>query len=221
MHSLPEWKPASRPSAVSLRGRAVQLEPLNAARHAAALWQALQGHDELWRWMADGPFASAEPFHEALRRKQEATETVFFALLPAQTGLAAGYASLMRCDPANGVVEVGNILFSPPLQRTVAATEAMYLLMRYVFEDLGYRRLEWKCDAENAPSRRAALRLGFSFEGVFRQHMVIKARNRDTAWFSMLDGEWPRQKAAFEVWLDPGNFDAEGRQRKRLAELLL
>ena len=122
----------------------------------------------------------------------------------------------MRIEPAHGVVEVGNILLAPRLQRTTAATEAMYLMARHVFDTLGYRRYEWKCNAENAPSRRAALRLGFSFEGIFRQHMVIKDRNRDTAWFAMLDCEWPARKRAFEAWLDPANFDAEGVQRSRL-----
>jgi RimJ/RimL family protein N-acetyltransferase len=129
---------------------------------------------------------------------------------------AAGYASYMRIDPAHGVVEVGNILLSPSLQRTTAATEAMYLMARHVFDDLGYRRYEWKCNAENQPSRRAALRLGFKFEGIFRQHMVIKDRNRDTAWFAMLDREWPERKRAFEAWLDPENFDARGVQKTSL-----
>ena len=123
----------------------------------------------------------------------------------------------MRIEPAHGVVEVGNILLSPILQRTTAATEAMYLMARHVFDDLGYRRYEWKCNAENEPSRRAALRLGFSFEGIFRQHMVIKDRNRDTAWFAMLDHEWPARKQAIETWLDPANFVADGKQRYKLA----
>ncbi len=143
------------------------------------------------------------------------TDRIFFATISAEIGAAAGYASFMRMDPANGVIEVGNILLSPALQRTTAATEAMYLMARHVF-DLGYRRYEWKCNAANLPSRRAAERLGFTFEGIFRQHMVIKGRNRDTAWFSMLDHEWPDRKAAFEAWLDPANFDADGRQRTAL-----
>jgi RimJ/RimL family protein N-acetyltransferase len=126
----------------------------------------------------------------------------------------------MRIKPAHGVIEVGNILFSPELQRTRAATEAMYLMAGHVFDHLGYRRYEWKCDARNEPSRRAALRLGFTFEGIFRQHMVVKGRSRDTAWFAMLDHEWPSRKRAFEVWLDPGNFDSEGRQRKELSQFL-
>jgi RimJ/RimL family protein N-acetyltransferase len=135
------------------------------------------------------------------------------------SGVAAGYASYMRMDPAQGVIEVGNILLSPALQRTTAATEAMYLMACHIFEDLGYRRYEWKCNSKNEPSRRAALRLGFTFEGIFRQHMVVKGQNRDTAWFSMLDKEWPARKSSFEAWLDPANFDGDGRQRKSLAQL--
>jgi RimJ/RimL family protein N-acetyltransferase len=132
---------------------------------------------------------------------------------------AAGFASFMRMEPAHGVIEVGNILLSPVLQRTTAATEAMYLMARHVFDDLGYRRYEWKCNAENEPSRRAALRLGFTFEGIFRQHMIVKGRNRDTAWFSILDHEWPARKAAFESWLNPANFDAKGHQLRSLQQV--
>ena len=144
---------------------------------------------------------------------------VFFALVPKSSGRAQGYASYMRIDPANGVIEVGNILLAPSLQRTTAATEAMYLMAKHVFEDLGYRRYEWKCNAKNEPSMRAALRLGFTYEGIFRQHMVVKGENRDTAWYSMLDSEWPARKMAFEAWLDPANFDGEGRQQKSLGQL--
>jgi len=200
----------------TLRGRTVTLEPLIAVRHAVALWNSVHGHEEIWTWLGDGPYRQLVPFHAALERKQTAADAVFLALIPAASGLAAGYASYMRMDPANGVVEVGNILLSPALQRTTAATEAHYLMARHVFEDLGYRRYEWKCNAENLPSRKAALRLGFTFEGIFRQHMVVKGRNRDTAWFSMLDTEWPARKQAFEAWLDPANFDENGRQRSPL-----
>jgi len=202
-----------------LTGRFVTLEPLSATRHAAALLQAVHGQDQVWDFLADGPYASQSELTEALALKETGTAARFFALIPAKTGQAAGYASYMRMDPANGVIEVGNVMFSPALQRTPAATEAMYLMARHIFEDLGYRRYEWKCNAKNAPSRRAAPRYGFSFEGIFRQHMVVKGRSRDTAWFSMLDSEWPVRKAAFEAWLDPGNFDGEGRQRKSLAEI--
>ncbi len=191
------------------------LEPLDANRHCAGLWQAIRDHDALWDWLADGPFATEAELHGSLAEKQHSAAAVFFALVP-KGGLAAGYASLMRIEPAHGVVEVGNILLSPALQRTTAATEAMYLMARHVFDDLGYRRYEWKCNAENHPSRRAALRLGFKYEGIFRQHMVIKDRNRDTAWFAMLDQEWPERRHAFEAWLAPENFDAAGQQRRPL-----
>ena len=179
----------------------------------------MRGQDELWTWLADGPFSTESELREALAQKQAATAAVFLAVVPAATGKAAGYASYMRIEPAHGVIEVGNILLSSGLQRTTAATEAMYLMARHAFDNLGYRRYEWKCNAQNQPSRRAALRLGFTFEGIFRQHMVIKDLNRDTAWFSMLDHEWPARKAAFEAWLDPANFDEAGNQRRSLAEI--
>ena len=213
------WEPVAAPAPITLSGQYVTLEPLDAARHTAALWEAARGHDEIWAWLADGPYASEDALRQALAQKQAGTAAVFLAIIPKATGTCAGYASYMRMDPAHGVVEVGNILMTPRLQKTTAATEAMYLMARHVFDDLGYRRYEWKCNAENEPSRRAALRYGFSFEGIFRQHMVIKGRNRDTAWFSMLDSEWPGRKAAFEAWLDPTNFDEEGRQRRNLTEI--
>jgi RimJ/RimL family protein N-acetyltransferase len=231
-----DWKPVQPPRPVTLRGRWVTLEPLDADRHTANLWKAVRGHDEVWTWLADGPYASESALRAALAEKQAAQTAVFLAILPAPDGQGrvspslpgpygsgqhpgAGYASYMRIEPAHGVVEVGNILLSPGLQRTTAATEAMYLMARHVFDELGYRRYEWKCNAENEPSRRAALRLGFSFEGIFRQHMVIKGRNRDTAWFAMLDQEWPTRKRAFEAWLEPANFGSDGRQRYRLESL--
>lgn len=200
---------------VTLRGRYATLEPLHAGRHGAELWDALKGpeNDGLWTWMHDGPYAGQEAFVAALERKAAARDAWFVAILAPR---AAGYASLMREDAPNRVIEVGNIMYSPSLQRTAAATEAMYLMARHVFETLGYRRYEWKCNALNQPSRRAALRLGFQFEGIFRQHMLVKGRNRDTAWFSMLDTEWPARKRAFEAWLDPANFDEAGRQRRPL-----
>jgi len=228
------WKPVPAPQPTTFLGRYVSLEPLDADRHAASLWEAVRGRDELWTWMPDGPFASEADFRHALIQKQRSPSAVFFALVPhaandsasiqgarpapggSPPATAAGYASYMRIEPAHGVVEVGNILLSPVLQRTRAATEAMYLMARHVFDDLGYRRYEWKCNAENEPSRRAALRLGFSFEGIFRQHMVVKDRNRDTAWFALLDHQWPARKQAFEAWLDPSNFDPTGRQLRRL-----
>jgi RimJ/RimL family protein N-acetyltransferase len=216
---LSAWKPVVLPGRNPLYGRHVMLEPLDAELHTADLWQAVHGHDEIWTYLADGPYASEAELGRALKEKQVGTNAVFFALLTEVHGRTEGYASYMRMDSTNGVIEVGNILLTPSLQRTIAATEAMYLMARHIFEDLAYRRYEWKCNANNEPSRRAALRLGFTFEGIFRQHMVIKGHNRDTAWFSMLDSEWPTRKAAFEAWLDPANFDANGQQRKSLAQL--
>jgi RimJ/RimL family protein N-acetyltransferase len=213
------WKPVQPPGPVTLRGRYVTLEPLNAERHAAALWKGVHGHDEVWTWLPDGPYPTRAALRRALEAKQATANAVFLAIVPAGTDAAAGYASYMRMEPANGVVEVGNILLTPTLQRTTAATEAMYLMAGHIFDHLGYRRYEWKCNALNEPSRRAALRLGFTFEGIFRQHMVVKGLNRDTAWFSMLDSEWPARKKAFEAWLAPANFKVDGRQKKRMKQL--
>jgi RimJ/RimL family protein N-acetyltransferase len=215
-HSILNWKPVQLAAPVTLHGRCVTLEPLDAARHTAAVWQAVSGHDELWTWLFDGPFATEADLRKAIEAKQTAPGYAFWAIVPVATGQAAGWASYLRMEPAHGVIEVGNILLSPSLQRTTAATEAMFLMASHVFDTLGYRRYEWKCNAENLPSRRAAERLGFTFEGIFRQHMIIKGRNRDTAWFAMLDCDWPARKAAFEAWLAPANFDSDGRQRNSL-----
>jgi len=212
------WKPVPLPLREPLYGRTVLLEPLDSKLHAADIWNAVDGHDEVWQWLFDGPYASLADLSRDIAEKESAPDRIFFAIISSEIGAAAGYASYMRMEPAHGVVEVGNILLSPALQRTTAATEAMYLMARHVFEDLGYRRYEWKCNAANEPSRRAALRLGFTFEGIFRQHLVVKDRNRDTAWFSMLDHEWPARKRSFEAWLDPANFDEDGQQRQTLSE---
>lgn len=217
--SLVDWQAVALPGAVPLAGRWVGLEPLSAGRHAHELWLAVEGRDQVWDWLADGPYEREEELAAALALKEAGAAARFFAILPVASGAAAGYASYMRMDPANGVIEVGNVMFSPGLQRTPAATEAMYLMARHIFEDLGYRRYEWKCNALNLPSQRAASRLGFTFEGVFRQHMIVKGRNRDTAWFAMLDSEWPARKRAFEAWLAAENFDAEGRQKRGLGEM--
>jgi RimJ/RimL family protein N-acetyltransferase len=217
--SMESWQAAQLPGAITLYGKSVMLEPLSAEHHAADLWDAVAGHDEIWDWMGDGPYSSEAELQKAIEAKEAGSAARFFAILPAEIGCAAGYASLMRIDAPNGVIEVGNVLFSPSLQRTAAATETMYLMAKYIFEDLGYRRYEWKCNALNLPSRRAAERLGFTYEGIFRQHMIIKGRNRDTAWFSMLDSEWPTCKQAFEVWLAEDNFDDEGRQKQTLQNL--
>jgi RimJ/RimL family protein N-acetyltransferase len=206
--------PAKRPERVTLEGQVVIVTPLVEAEHGDALWNAVGGEEKspLWLYMPDGPFPNRDSLSAVLEAKSVSEDPLFFAILNRLTGTAVGHASLMRIDSKNRVIEVGGIMYSPALQKTRGATEAMYLMARYVFDELGYRRYEWKCNSFNEPSRRAALRLGFQFEGIFRQHMIIKGRNRDTAWFSMLDSEWPARKRGFERWLDPANFDADGRQ---------
>lgn len=219
-HSLPNWTPPPLPPYEPLAGRWCRLEPLTAERHAADLFAAYSQDTEgrLWTYLPYGPFASPDDYTAWMNSIIPSSDPLFYAIIDHQTGRAAGIASYLRISPAIGSIEVGHINYAPALQRTPAATEAMYLMMDHVFA-LGYRRYEWKCDALNAPSRSAAQRLGFSFEGVFRQATIYKARNRDTAWFAVIDQEWPALKAAFEQWLDPANFDAEGRQRQRLSDL--
>jgi RimJ/RimL family protein N-acetyltransferase len=213
--------PAPRPQRTTLGGRLVRLEPLDPARHGDALWRDLgaSGNETLWRYLFDGPFTEQAAFLAYLERLAASADPLFFVVVDQMNGQARGYQSLMRVEPAHRVIEIGNILYGPSLQRSPAATEAHYLFARYVFDELGYRRYEWKCNALNAPSRRAAERLGFSFEGVFRQHMIVKGRNRDTAWYSLLDSEWPACKAAFEAWLEPTNFNPQGVQIERLAAI--
>ncbi|HXA50583.1 MAG TPA: GNAT family protein [Candidatus Acidoferrum sp.] len=208
---------APRPTRVTLAGRHVRIVPVDPAAHADALYIGSHGpgHEDLWRYLFTGPYPDAAQFREYLEQRAAAEDPLFFTILDT-TGAPVGYASLMRIEPAHRVIEIGNILYLPTLQRTAGATEAMYLFARYVFEDLEYRRYEWKCDSCNEPSRRAALRLGFTFEGIFRQHMIVKGQNRDTAWYSMLDGEWSARKEAFEKWLDPANFSPDGWQRSSL-----
>jgi RimJ/RimL family protein N-acetyltransferase len=169
----------------------------------------------MWTYLFSGPFGTAQEFAAWLAAREDSLDPLFFAIVDGPTGHATGLASYLRIETMHGVVEVGHLAFSPLLQRTRAATEAMYLMMKHAFE-LGYRRYEWKCDALNEASRRAAERLGFRFEGIFRQAVVYKGRNRDTAWYSIVDSEWPARRAAFEAWLDPANFDADGRQLRRL-----
>ncbi len=217
-----EAHPAKRPERVTLRGRAVTLAPLDADSHADALFHGANGGDKdrVWTYLSDGPYADAAVFKASIAAKAQSADPLFFAILDNASRSAVGYQTLMRVDATNRVIEVGNILYTPAMQRTIGATEAQYLFARYVFDELGYRRYEWKCNDLNAPSKRAALRFGFAFEGVFRQHMIIKGRNRDTAWFSMLDSEWPQRRAAFEHWLAPENFDAAGRQKISLTSLI-
>ena len=216
-----EGPPARRPGRTTLPGRVATLAPLDPRSHGDALYEGATGEsgDRLWQYLFEGPFADHAAFDVHLRRIAASEDPLFFAILDAVSGSALGYASYLRIEPAHRVIEVGNILYTPRLQQSTLATEAMYLMARHVFEDLGYRRYEWKCNALNAPSRRAALRFGFTFEGIFRQHMIVKGRNRDTAWFSMLDSEWPVRKANFERWLDPSNFSKDGRQKVALSRL--
>jgi RimJ/RimL family protein N-acetyltransferase len=211
--------PAKPPAAVTLIGRDVRLVPLDPAIHSESLWSGAGGpkHAELWTYLTEGPFDDRESFDRALGRRATSLDRIYFAVVETGSDRALGYAALMRADIAHGVIEVGSILYTPALQQTRGGTEAMYLLAQHVFEDLGYRRYEWKCNALNIRSRRAALRLGFTFEGIFRQHMIVKGLNRDTAWYSMLDSEWPARKAGFELWLAPENFDASGAQKRRPA----
>jgi len=212
--------PAPRPQRVTLTGRFVTIAPL-ASTHATSLFELSGGpaNAGLWTYLFNGPFDDPQAFAADVEAKAKAEDPLYFAVIDNKTGRAIGYQSLMRIDPIHHVVEVGGILYTPALQGTAGSTEAQYLFAKYVFDTLGYRRYEWKCNDRNAPSRRAAQRLGFTFEGVFRQHMIVKGRNRDTAWFSMLDREWPARRAAFETWLAPQNFDADGRQKRRLEQL--
>jgi RimJ/RimL family protein N-acetyltransferase len=209
--------PALPPGPATLEGRYGRVERL-AQHHDAALWNGVKGHDQIWTYMSYGPLADFAAFSQWLASRLTLDDPYSYAIVD-RSGQTVGIATLMEIRPAMRVIEVGHIVYSPALQRTPLGTEAQYLLARYAFETLGYRRYEWKCNALNAPSRRAALRYGFMFEGILRQHMIAKGRNRDTAYFSMLDGEWPARKAAFERWLAPGNFDADGKQRVSLGEL--
>lgn len=214
--------PAPRPQRVRLQGHFVSIVPFDLGAHGRDLHDATSGpaNDDLWPYLWQGPFADFESFSAYYAEAAKKDDPLLYAILDRASGRAVGHAALMRIVPNDRVVEVGNILYTPAIQRTAGATEAMYLMARYVFDALGYRRYEWKCNDLNAPSRRAARRYGFAYEGTFRQHMIVKGRNRDTAWFSMLDHEWPRVKAGFEAWLDPENFDATGRQKQSLGALM-
>jgi RimJ/RimL family protein N-acetyltransferase len=211
--------PAKRPGPATLKGRYGRLEKLK-PDHAADLWAAFAGHDAVWTYIStDGPFGGEAEFSAFIAKRAAAVDPYAYAIID-PSDHTVGYLTLLRIVPEHRVIEVGHVLYSPMLQKTPLGTETQYLLARYVFETLGYRRYEWKCDALNAASRRAALRYGFLYEGTFRQYMINKdGRNRDNAWFSMLDSEWPERKANFERWLDPANFDGEGRQKISLAAL--
>ena len=217
--AVPEWTARPRPPREVMEGRYVRLEPVSVERHAGDLYEAFSADREgrIWTYLPYGPFASADETADWMRKTCMGDDPLFHAIIDKASGKALGVASYLRIEPAVGVIEVGHINYAPALQRTRGASEAMYLMMARVFDELGYRRYEWKCDALNGPSRAASERLGFSYEGLFRQATMYKGRNRDTAWYSILDTEWPRIKAAFEAWLDPANFDADGRQKQPLA----
>jgi RimJ/RimL family protein N-acetyltransferase len=217
---VPGWKPAPLPKREIMHGVSCRVEPIDPVRHGRSLFEAsaLDSHGKNWTYFPYGPCFSWETYEQWMNQVCLGDDPLFFAIVDNATNRAIGVASYLRIDPTNGVIEVGHINYSPLLQRTKLATEAMYLMMKNVFH-LGYRRYEWKCDSLNAPSRASAQRLGFSYEGIFRQAMVYKGRNRDTAWYSVLDWEWPDLEGALFRWLSEDNFDAEGRQRTKLGDL--
>jgi RimJ/RimL family protein N-acetyltransferase len=216
--ALPGWEAAQKPARIPLDGRLCRIEPLDAELHLDDLYEAFNEDRDgrLWTYMPVGPFASKQAFGEWLAGACTTDDPLFYAVVDRSSGIAVGIAALMRIKPDVGVIEIGHIAYSPRMQRTALATEGMLLFMTYVFEELGYRRYEWKCDSLNMPSRTAAERLGFRFEGIFEQATIYKGRNRDTAWYAILDRDWPALKRAYLRWLDDSNFDARGQQKSRL-----
>ena len=220
--AVDDWQTRPRPPKTAMHGRYCRVEPIDPGRHAADLFAAntLDTQGANWTYMPYGPFDDLASYRAWMDQSCRSPDPYFHAVIDLQSNQAVGVASLMRINPEHGVIEVGHINYSPLLQRRIAGTEAMFLLMRRAFDELGYRRYEWKCNALNEASKGAALRLGFTFEGVFRQANVFKGRNRDTAWFSLLDSEWPATKAAFEQWLAPANFAEDGQQIQSLRRLM-
>ncbi|MCT7377539.1 GNAT family N-acetyltransferase [Chelativorans salis] len=218
VQNLSHWTSRPVPGRAPLAGRYVRLEPLDPAVHGDGLFAAssVPDSEERFRWLGDYPPEKREAFQPWLEKAAASHDPLFFAVINLATGEIGGRQAFMRIDAANGVAEIGNIYWGPTVARTRLATEAFYLFARHIFDDLGYRRFEWKCNDRNEGSKRAALRFGFRFEGIFRQHMVVKGENRDTAWYAMLDHEWPTVRAALEAWLAPDNFDGDGRQARRL-----
>lgn len=221
MEDLTHWTPRLPPQRQPMEGRFVRLEPLNAAVHGGGLFDASSVADagERFRWLPELPPESRAAFQPWLDKAEASADPIYFAVIDKASGKVAGRQTFLRTDAANGVTEIGHIYWGPLISRKPATTEALYLFARHVFDELGYRRFEWKCNNKNEPSKRAALRYGFQFEGVFRKVMVVKGANRDTAWYAMTDDDWAVAKPAFEAWLAPDNFDADGRQIKTLAEL--
>jgi len=218
--AVDDWSPRSQPPHTPMQGRFCRIEPLVSERHADDLFEAnfTDTEGRIWVYMGYGPFEDAGAYRAWIEKDCRGTDPFFHAIIDQMSGKAVGVASYLRIDPANGVIEVGHINYAPPLQRTAAATEAMYLMMKRVFDELGYRRYEWKCDNANARSKHAAERLGFTFEGIFRQALIYKGRNRDTAWFAITDKDWPAIKTAFEAWLSPGNFTEDGQAKRSLRD---
>jgi len=212
------WRVPPRPEGAAMAGKYVRVQALDANLHAAELYGQYAGNDAVWDYLPYGPFTSLAGYHRWIRDAAEGNDPYFYVIIDSETKQSRGVASYLRIAPEAGSIEVGHICMAPSLQRTRAATEAIYLMMEWAFE-AGYRRFEWKCNALNMASRRAAERLGLSYEGVFRQAAVVKGRNRDTAWFAAIDTEWPALREAFGTWLNPDNFDARGRQIERLSDL--
>ena len=223
MDDLKNWKPCARPTVDKIEGRFVNLERLSASRHGDGLFEAASMEDcnERFLWLPEYPPENRQSFQPWLDKAEASRDPLYYAVIDKLSGKVAGRQTLMRIDEANGVIETGHIFWSAIISRKPASTEAFYLFAKYVFEDLGYRRFEWKCNDRNEPSKRAALRYGMTAEGVFRQAGVVKGENRDTAWFSMIDSEWPKLKAGFEKWLSPDNFDSQGQQKQTLEECRL
>ena len=220
---LADWTPPRAPPRATLEGQYATVVPFDAELHCSDLHAANHEDSEnrIWTYLGYGPFESEGAYREFMKALCATDDPQFYTIVDKRTGRAGGIASYLRIDPDMGVIEVGHINYAPPLQRTIAATEAMFLMMKHVFDDLGYRRYEWKCDSLNARSCRAAERLGFTYEGTFRQAMVYNGRNRDTAWYSIIDSEWPTLRASFQAWLDPSNFEASGRQVNPLGQAKL
>lgn len=215
---LADWQPRPRPQRKAMEGRYARLEPLDAARHGDALFAATVAEGERSRWLPDAVPESRAAYQPWLDKAEASADPLFFTVIDKASGTVGGRQTMMRIDAPNGVAEIGNILWGPLVARKPAATEALFLFASHLFDELGYRRFEWKCNNRNEPSKRAAERFGFSHEGVFRQHMVAKGENRDTAWYAMIDKDWPALRSGFEAWLAPENFSGEGRQKRRLEE---
>lgn len=217
---VPNWQGAKTPERTTLSGKFCRLEPLDTAKQGDDLFTAyaLNTDEAAWTYLSYGPFADLTAYRTWLSEQQRSSDPLFYTIIDSKTNKAVGVGSYLRIDPKNGVIEVGHLAFSPLLQRTPLSTEAMFLMMQYVFDTLGYRRYEWKCDSLNAASCKAAKRLGFQFEGIFRQALIYKNRNRDTAWFAVIDKDWENLKKRFTTWLSEDNFDDDGVQKKRLAD---